>query len=421
MVRADGSRSRVHDRRRSQVLGGRDAMPHHVGLGVAVQQQQRRSLAAGVGEDLAAEVLIIAARQNRGTGRRGRAWCITLNSRCDRVPTTMSALRWCPMRRRRATLRPFQPVSVMGLRIGVTIAAKPGTARSASLCTSYFSRSTARQPMSRRQKPSGQSMRSTAGIGARLRLAHGLAERADIQHAAAIGENALAVGLGAGVEDLDALDLRGVVEAFDHRALVVVRRDSPSPPSPRSAPRRRTSADRNSSACPSRAASSAGTRSDISRSISTWHSGSPKRTLYSISFGPSVGDHQPGEQHALVRRAHRLHRAHGRHDDLVHHARVHRPASSPAPANRRPCRRCSGPCRRRTTRLWSCAEASGIAVSPSHSAKNDASSPSRNSSITTSGAGRAEAAAEHHVDGGFGLGDASPPPPRPCRRRARRP
>jgi hypothetical protein len=37
---------------------------------------------------------------------------------------------------------------------------------------------------------------------------------------------------------------------------------------------------------PSRAAISAGTRSDISRSIITWHSGSPKRTLYSISFGP---------------------------------------------------------------------------------------------------------------------------------------
>ncbi len=39
---------------------------------------------------------------------------------------------------------------------------------------------------------------------------------------------------------------------------------------------------------PSQEASSAGTRSDISRSISTWHSGSPKRTLYSISFGPAA-------------------------------------------------------------------------------------------------------------------------------------
>ena len=43
-----------------------------------------------------------------------------------------------------------------------------------------------------------------------------------------------------------------------------------------------------------------------------------------------------------------------------------------------------GPVSPSPTRLWSCAEASGIAVSPSHSAKNDASSPTRNSSITTS-------------------------------------
>ncbi len=43
-----------------------------------------------------------------------------------------------------------------------------------------------------------------------------------------------------------------------------------------------------------------------------------------------------------------------------------------------------GPWSPSKTRLWSCAEASGIAVSPSHSAKNDASSPARNSSTTTS-------------------------------------
>ena len=43
-----------------------------------------------------------------------------------------------------------------------------------------------------------------------------------------------------------------------------------------------------------------------------------------------------------------------------------------------------GPWSPSNTRLWSCAETSGIAVSPSQSAKNDASSPSRNSSITTS-------------------------------------
>ena len=63
-----------------------------------------------------------------------------------------------------------------------------------------------------------------------------------------------------------------------------------------------------------------------------------------------------------------------------------------------------GPVSPSPTRLWSCAEASGIAVSPSHSAKNEASSPTRNSSITTSAPACAQAAAEHHVDGGFRLG-----------------
>jgi len=39
---------------------------------------------------------------------------------------------------------------------------------------------------------------------------------------------------------------------------------------------------------PSRAAIRPVSRSDFMRSTSTWHSGSPKRQLYSISFGPSL-------------------------------------------------------------------------------------------------------------------------------------
>src|SRR5262245_22854858 len=51
-------------------------------------------------------------------------------------------------------------------------------------------------------------------IGALLRLRDRLAERADVEHAAAVGEDAVAVRAGACVENLDAFDLRGVVEAF---------------------------------------------------------------------------------------------------------------------------------------------------------------------------------------------------------------
>ena len=59
-------------------------------------------------------------------------------------------------------------------------------------------------------------------IGARLRLAHVPAHGTDIQHAAAIGENGTILCHRAGVEDLDALDLRGVIEPLDPRALAVV-------------------------------------------------------------------------------------------------------------------------------------------------------------------------------------------------------
>jgi hypothetical protein len=44
---------------------------------------------------------------------------------------------------------------------------------------------------------------------------------------------------------------------------------------------------------PSTAASSRASRSDSSRTMSAWHSGSPKRTLYSISFGPSAVSIRP--------------------------------------------------------------------------------------------------------------------------------
>src|ERR1035437_3683355 len=59
------------------------------------------------------------------------------------------------------------------------------------------------------------------GVGALLRLAHGLAACADIQHATAVRENAPAVGFGPGVENFHALDLRRRVEPFDRRAFFV--------------------------------------------------------------------------------------------------------------------------------------------------------------------------------------------------------
>src|SRR3954469_5556925 len=52
----------------------------------------------------------------------------------------------------------------------------------------------------------------------RLRLRDRLAERADVEHATAVREDAPAIGFGAGVKDLDPFDLRGGIEPFDDRS-----------------------------------------------------------------------------------------------------------------------------------------------------------------------------------------------------------
>ena len=68
-----------------------------------------------------------------------------------------------------------------------------------------FSRAMARQPMSVRQKPPGQSILRDRLVGARLRFGDGLAARRDVEHAAAGGEQTVALPPRAGMEDLDAL------------------------------------------------------------------------------------------------------------------------------------------------------------------------------------------------------------------------
>src|SRR5262249_48694450 len=59
------------------------------------------------------------------------------------------------------------------------------------------------------------------GIGTRLRLGDRAPERRHVEHATAIRENSVAVRLCAGMEDLDAFDRRGDVEALDQGALGV--------------------------------------------------------------------------------------------------------------------------------------------------------------------------------------------------------
>jgi len=69
--------------------------------------------------------------------------------------------------------------------------------------------------MSRRQKPSGPIDRADRAVGALARRGEVAAERRHPEHAAAIGEDALAVEPCAGVEDLDLRLACRALEAAD--------------------------------------------------------------------------------------------------------------------------------------------------------------------------------------------------------------
>ena len=113
-----------------------------------------------------------------------------------------------------------------------------------------------------------------------------LPARRDAEHAPAIGEDAVAVALACRRGRFPRRDRRAaassplISEPFVICAGIALRRHHHAKRGvvvPLELRRR--------SSVPSHVASSAGSRSDLSRSISTWHSGSPKRTLYSMSFG----------------------------------------------------------------------------------------------------------------------------------------
>src|ERR1700678_3129152 len=54
-------------------------------------------------------------------------------------------------------------------------------------------------------------------VSAVARLRHILAEGGDVEHASAVGEEAISFGLGTGMKDFDAFDSRRLVQPFDDR------------------------------------------------------------------------------------------------------------------------------------------------------------------------------------------------------------
>ena len=99
--------------------------------------------------------------------------------------------------------------------------------------------------------------------------------------------------------------------------------------------------------CPRPSRASSARRSLSSRIISACVSGIAEADVVLDELRPVGGQHQPGVEHAAKRRAAPRHRRDRRPDDLGQRPLDRAPASSPAPANRRPCRRCSARCRRR--------------------------------------------------------------------------
>ena len=234
--------------------------------GKSVQQQQRRPVAADAGEDAARAGVDPFGRISRETDRRDRTFLASLMSQashdkdaqsmCTRMTFVGLLLLLHRLPADVAAAEAFRPVDAVDGLVGASLRLRYGLARA------------------RRHSARDRHWRGCARPSPSCRRGRSRRPRSWRRH-------------------------RAPRSACPSRS----RRDSLSPPSPPSA--RHSGYQRRSKflSWPSQEASNAGTMSDIIRSISTWHSGSPKRTLYSNSFGPSAVSITPGIEHAAKRRA----------------------------------------------------------------------------------------------------------------------
>ena len=160
------------------------------------------------------------------------------------------------------------------------------------------------------------------------------------------------------------------------------------------------------------------------RGSTAWVSGSPKRTLNSSTRGPAGGQHHPGVQHTVKRRAPLAHQI---DDRLVHErARGLRSCSS-RPASRRVGAHAAGVRSLHRRRRCACSRArrpSAAPSSPSHSASSDSSSPRQalldDRARAAAGAGKRERPRRSRP-ARLGPGGRRRPRSPPCRPPGRRP
>ena len=157
-------------------------------------------------------------------------------------------------------------------------------------------------------------------VGETLRGTDGLAERADVEHAPAVGaEVAVLIAGGAGVKDFHALDLGGGLDALDQRAFAV---------SAGVSVRGHDHAERGLRMPAQIERFEHAVGGGQQRRHEVRHQPQHDHLALRIAeahveldqFGPFVGNHQLGVKHALVGRAESLHGEQGRPHDLVERA-----------------------------------------------------------------------------------------------------
>src|SRR5215475_5586784 len=167
----------------------------------------------------------------------------------------------------------------------------------------------------------GPADKIDSSVSTALRLANTFTARAYVQHASAIRKDAIAIGLGAGVKDLHAVNLRRGVESFNERTFGVISRVTIGRDDHREC-RVRVPAQIKILQLPVARGQQRGDEIGHQAQHEYLAFGIAEANIVFDQLGPIFRDHQAGEQHAFEWGAGVLERAYGGMNDFVHHAPV---------------------------------------------------------------------------------------------------